>query len=87
MLKWIKGNPLYAGIIAAVLIAAVVAFFAFRTIENKRHEGQLVKQGATQEQVKSQSEVINHVKEANAARDNPTSNELNIVCGKYDRNC
>lgn len=86
-MNWIRSNPILAGVIAAVLIAAVVAFFAFRTIENKRHEGQLTNLGATTEQVKSQSEVINHVKEANSARDNPTGNELNIVCGKYDRNC
>lgn len=87
MLKWITGNPILSGVIAAVLIAAVIAFFAFRSAENKRHEDQLINQGVTTERVQSQSEVINHVKEANAARDTPTSNELNIVCGKYDRNC
>lgn len=52
-----------------------------------RHEEKVFNSGSTSEQVKSQSETINAVQNAQIVVAHPTSDQLNIVCSKYDRNC
>ena len=87
MFSWITRNPLITGLIALVLIAAVIAFFSYLDKGDQRQENQLINHGVTQERDASKTEVINRVEQAQDAVRNPTSNELNRVCEKYDRNC
>lgn len=87
MFSWIKANPIVAGAIVLVAVALIAAFFGYLTSENKRHENQLINQGATVERSNQQSETINAVQDAKNAVEQPSSEQLNRVCGKYDRNC
>lgn len=86
-MNWIRNNPYVVG--AAAVIALVVAVLVIRGWQQQdRDEGaNLVNQGVVIERDASKGEVLNSVKDANDARDNPTSNDLNRVCAKYDRNC
>jgi flagellar basal body-associated protein FliL len=88
MLPWIKGNPIIAGIIAAIVLALGVAlitgWFGHKTTQEERHENALVNLGAVQERAAQQQETINAVIEAQRP---VSASELNRVCDKYDRNC
>lgn len=87
LFSFIKGDPLFLGVIAVVIIA--VFMLSIRSCEKQEdHDNaNLVNQGAIVERDASKSEVINHVEQAKDAVDNPTSDDLNRVCTKYDRNC
>lgn len=78
---------LVPGILVLVLIAAIV--FGVRSCQQDEREEdkQLINTGEIIEREAGQREVINHVEEARDAVDNPTSDELNVMCEKYDRNC
>jgi uncharacterized protein YpmS len=80
--KWIG-----LGVLALALVAAIV--IGFRGIQNDEREenNQLIEQGIVVEREAGQREVIKDVEEARDAVSNPTVNELNVVCEKYDRNC
>lgn len=86
-MNWLKSNPLIAGVGLLIAIVAVIAFFNFLDKGRQRHEGQLVNQGELIERGESNAKVINDVGTGRRAADEPTANELNRVCGKYDRNC
>lgn len=75
------------GVIALALVAAIIAGIVSYKKINQENDNALVNSGEVKEREKGQAEVINHVKEVQDARDNPTPDELNIVCSKYDRNC
>lgn len=87
MLKWITANPLWAGLAALVLIVAILGGIKACTGQIDKSNANLVNQGATEERAKSNAETINAVANAQRAADQPTANQLNVVCGKYDRNC
>lgn len=76
-----------AGLVALALIAAIVGGVRSCKKIDQQQENALVESGVTKERSQAQSEVINHVEDARDAVDNPTVNELNVVCEKYDRNC
>ena len=86
-MNFLRSNPILLGILGLVAIIGVIAFFSYVDHKDQRHEGQLVNSGEVIERGHANEEVINHVQNANEARDTPTVNELNVVCGKYDRNC
>lgn len=75
------------GVLVLALVAAIV--FGVRSCqENERAENnQLINTGELIERGAASEEVIRDVEEARNAVDNPTSNDLNVVCEKYDRNC
>ena len=75
------------GFIALALLAAIV--FGLRGCANdeRAENNQFVNSGVVMEREAGQREVINHVEEARDAVANPTVNELNVVCEKYNRNC
>jgi hypothetical protein len=75
------------GIVVLALIAAIVLGVKSCKEIDQENYNTTVNSGVTQEREASQSETINAVKNANEARNTPTSNELNVVCNKYDRNC
>jgi Na+-transporting NADH:ubiquinone oxidoreductase subunit NqrC len=75
------------GILALALIASIVVGVRGCKQDERDENNQMVNSGQMIEREAGQREVINAVKNANEARDNPTSNELNVVCNKYDRNC
>jgi len=87
MLTWLKANPLYAGIILAVLLAII--FGTFKLVESRmdKADDTLVNLGATTERGRANEEVINSVQNANDARDNPSPELDNRVCEEFDRNC
>lgn len=87
MLTWLKANPLYAGIILAVLLAII--FGTFKLIESRMDKADevLVNSGVLIERGAANSEVINSVQNANDARDNPSPELDNRVCEEFDRNC
>lgn len=87
MLTWLKANPLYAGIILAVLLAII--FGTFKLIESRMDKADevLVNSGVLIERGAANEEVINSVQNANDARDNPSPELDNRVCSEFDRNC
>lgn len=87
MLTWLKANPLYAGIILAVLLAII--FGTFKLIESRMDKADevLVNSGVLIERGAANEEVINSVQNANDARDNPSPELDNRVCEEFDRNC
>lgn len=72
---------------ALALVAAIVLGVSKCKQTEADQDNQLVNAGVTQERSESQGEVINHVQNAQDAVTNPSSDDLNIVCSKYDRNC
>lgn len=76
-----------AGIAVLALVAAIVLGVNSCKKIDQQNDNTLVNSGAIKEREASQGETINAVQNANDAVANPTSNELNIVCSKYDRNC
>lgn len=87
MLTWLKANPLYAGIILAVLLAIV--FGGYKLIEGRMesHDEVLVNSGQLIERGRANEEVLNSVQNAQDARDNPSPELDNRVCSEFDRNC
>lgn len=75
------------GVIALALVAAIVMGVKSCKQIDQQNDNALVTAGETKERERGQSEVINHVEQAQDATRNPSSDELNIVCSKYDRNC
>jgi len=75
------------GLVALGLVAAIVLGVKSCKQIDQENNNTLVNAGVTQERSQSQSEVINHVEAAHNAVANPTGNDLNVVCEKYDRNC
>jgi hypothetical protein len=75
------------GVLALALVAAIV--FGVRGCkEDEREENnQLINTGELIERGEANRKVIDDVQEARNAVDNPTSDDLNVVCEKYDRNC
>lgn len=75
------------GVLVLALIAAII--FGVRGCkEDEREENnQFINTGEIIEREAGHREVINNVEKARDAVDNPTGNELNVVCEKYDRNC
>ena len=87
MWAWLKANPLYAGIILVVAVAIVAGAYKLIDKWHGEHENQLVNQGELQEHGKTNEETINAVNTAKNAVEQPSAEQLNRVCGKYDRNC
>lgn len=75
------------GLVALGLVAAIVLGVKSCKQIDQQNNNTLVNAGVTQERSQSQSEVINDVQTAHNAVTNPTSNDFNVVCEKYDRNC
>lgn len=75
----------------AAALLALIALIVFGTVECKKidrgNEKTLVTSGVTKEREQGHQEVIKHVEDAHEAVNHPTPVELNVVCGKYDRNC
>lgn len=82
---WVK----YAAMGLAALAIALTITLTFRSCD-KRHEeinANFVNQGVTKEVTAEQSETINAVEVSTKAVRQPTSDQLNVVCERYDRNC
>lgn len=79
----------YVGIGLAVLALVAAIVFGIRGIQNdeRAENNNLVEVGQVIEREAGQTKVIKDVQEASDAVANPTVNELNVVCEKYDRNC
>lgn len=79
----------YIGMGLAVLaLIATIVFGVRGCAQDERKENkEILEVGKTVEREKGQAKVIEDVEKAINAVDNPTSDELNVVCGKYDRNC
>lgn len=75
------------GVLTLLLIVAIVAGVRSCKQQEDDENANLVNQGATIERSQSQSETINAVSKAQEAVRNPSPEQLNVVCGKYDRNC
>lgn len=75
------------GLAVLALIAAIVFGVRGCAQDEREENNQMIEAGKTAEREKGQAKVIEDVEKAINAVDNPTSNELNIVCNKYDRNC
>lgn len=75
------------GIIVLALLATTVFGVRGCAKDEREENNQLIEIGQTKERDRGNQEVINDVKEAQDVVANPTSSELNVVCGKYDRNC
>lgn len=79
----------YIGIavLALALIAAIV--FGVRSCKQIDSNGDniLINAGADKIQSRQQGEVINALQTAHDAVQHPTSDQLNVVCSRYDRNC
>ena len=75
------------GVFALALVATIVlGVKSCKQIDQQNHNA-VVNTGVVQEREATHAEVINHVEAAHNAVTNPTSNDLNVVCEKYDRNC
>jgi hypothetical protein len=71
-----------------LLLVAVIVFGVRGCQQDERNENnQMINTGVTQEREASKTEVINRVEKAKDATANPTTDDLNVVCSRYDRNC
>ena len=75
------------GVLVLALVAAIVFGVRGCQEDERQENNQLINTGEIIEREAGQREVINHVEEARDAVTNPTVNDLNVVCEKYDRNC
>lgn len=75
----------FAGMVLAMF--AIVVFVHSCEKQKDQANANLVNQGATQERSSQQAETINAVQNAQEVTRNPTSDQLNVVCSRYDRNC
>lgn len=85
MMTFLKANPLVAGLIGLVLVAAVVAFFVFADKKEQRIENKLEEKGAVTERSKVQEEVINRTQEANDEREKISRNDDVGAQLRYDQ--
>lgn len=85
MMTFLKANPLVAGIIAAVLIAAAVAFFYFADKKEQRIEDKLEEKGAVTERAETQGETLNRVEVGNEEREKVTRNDDAGAQLRYDQ--
>jgi hypothetical protein len=79
----------YIGAGVGVALLALIIVLGARSCD-RRHDNEgmnLVNQGATEERAATQAETINAVSNAQEAVRNPTPEQLNVVCSRYDRNC
>lgn len=76
-----------AGVLVLALVAAIIFGVKGCKQIDQENNNAIYNNGVVAEQSASREEVINHVQEARNAVDRPTSNELNVVCERYDRNC
>lgn len=75
------------GITALVVIALIITTVRGCKQDERDAQNQVFNSGVITEREKSNSEALNAVQTSKNAVDNPTSNQLNVVCEKYDRNC
>lgn len=75
------------GVLVLALIAAIVFGVKSCQEDERAENNQLINTGELIERGAASEEVIKDVEEARNAVDNPTSDDLNVVCEKYDRNC
>lgn len=75
------------GILALGLVAAIVMGVKGCKEIDQEQDNALVNSGVVLEREASKGEVINAIEKSRDAVDAPTSDELNRVCDKYDRNC
>lgn len=75
------------GLAAIALIAVIVTGVKQCKQIEQQNDNTLVNAGVTQERSASQSETINAVQNAQNVVRAPSSEQLNVVCSKYDRNC
>lgn len=75
------------GLAALGLIVALALSVRGCKKDEYNQTNQSINLGAKSERADTQGEVLNHVQKANNAVSNPTDEQLNILCGKYDRNC
>lgn len=85
MMTFLKANPLVAGLIAAVLIAAVVAFFYFGDKKEQRIEDKLEQKGVITERAQTQGETLNRVEIGNEEREKVTRNDDAGAQLRYDQ--
>jgi hypothetical protein len=76
-----------SGVIVLALVAAIVFGVRGCQQDERAENNQMINTGVTQEREAGHKEVINHVEQAKDAVTNPTANDLNSVCSRYDRNC
>lgn len=74
-------------IIVLALIATIVLGVRGCAQDERDENNELMNYGIVVEREAGQAEVINDVEQAQDAVRAPTSDELNVVCDKYDRNC
>lgn len=74
-------------LLALALVAAIVLGVKQCRQIGADQDNQLVNAGTYKERSETQSEVLNRVENAQDARDNPSANDLQRLCDKYDRNC
>jgi hypothetical protein len=70
----------------ALVAVIVVGVRGCKQDENDMYN-ETINTGAQIERGNAATEVLNRVEQGEDAVRNPTSNELNVVCDKYDRNC
>lgn len=75
------------GLAALALVAAIVGGVRSCKKIDQQEQNKVFNSGVEHEQVQGQSEIINAVTNAQNVVRNPTSEQLNVVCSKYDRNC
>lgn len=89
MMNLIRANPIVAGIIGAVLLAALL--FGIRTCVAKeeraeiRVEQKLEEKGAVTERSRQQQETINAVQNANDAVNNPSVSDIERMRNRFNR--
>jgi hypothetical protein len=76
-----------AAVAALALIAAIVVGVRGCKQDEHAQENQAINMGVKSERADTQGEVLNHVQKANDAVINPTNEQLERVCSRYDRNC
>ena len=85
MFTWLKANPLIAGVIGLVLVAAVIAFFTFADKKEQRIEDKLEEKGVLKERSETQGETLNRVETANEEREKATRNDDAGAQLRYDQ--
>lgn len=75
------------GLAALALVAVIVGGVKGCKQIDADQDNQLVNAGVTQERSATQGKVLSDVQNAQDAVSNPTANDVQRVCEKYDRNC
>jgi hypothetical protein len=76
-----------SGVIVLALVVLIVFGVRGCAQDERVEDNQMINTGQTIEREAGHQEVINHVEQAKDATTNPTTDDLNVVCSKYDRNC